>query len=224
VFPEGQTATDRALPIGLNRTYDDRDGPHWRRMCFIPTPMGPWLAREKDQGVAMSRTTTIRREVSVASTWAALDGVLTLPGPAAGVVLFAHGSGSSRRSRRNGYVDRWARPLIDWRYRLGRPPTGAERAADRTARCQHRLSCGLVAPSALPLVACPTCCLVDGQDFEVLQLNRQAAAQLTVTHALQVVPGVGQLFEEPGAPEQAAHLARDWFLQHLAGARTATLS
>jgi len=52
----------------------------------------------------VSRTTTTQREVGVASTGVALDGLLTLPDPAAGLVLFAHGSGSSRFSRRNRYV------------------------------------------------------------------------------------------------------------------------
>ncbi len=45
-----------------------------------------------------------RREVGVASAGAELEGVLTLPAPAVGLVLFAHGSGSSRFSRRNRYV------------------------------------------------------------------------------------------------------------------------
>ena len=43
-----------------------------------------------------------------------LDGNLTLPAAASGVVLFAHGSGSSRFSARNNFVARvlngaWAR-------------------------------------------------------------------------------------------------------------------
>ena len=55
--------------------------------------------------------------------------------------------------------------------------------------------------------------------YEVLQLNRQAAARLMAPHALQVVPGATHLFEEPGTLKQAAQLARDWFLRHLSGAR-----
>jgi putative phosphoribosyl transferase len=34
------------------------------------------------------------------------------------------------------------------------------------------------------------------------------------------VPAAGHLFEEPGALELVAVLARDWFLRHLAGADT----
>ncbi len=63
----------------------------------------------------------------------------------------------------------------------------------------------------------PTLLIVGGQDRDVLRLNRQAAGQLHVTHALEVVPGATHLFEEPGALEQAARLARDWFLEQLAG-------
>lgn len=44
------------------------------------------------------------RDVTVTLASAALDGRLTLPEPATGLVLFAHGSGSSRLSPRNGYV------------------------------------------------------------------------------------------------------------------------
>jgi putative phosphoribosyl transferase len=33
---------------------------------------------------------------------------------------------------------------------------------------------------------------------------------------VEVVPGAGHLFEEPGALQRVAALARDWFLRHLA--------
>jgi hypothetical protein len=32
---------------------------------------------------------------------------------------------------------------------------------------------------------------------------------------LEIVPGASHLFEEPGALEQVARLARDWFVGHL---------
>jgi hypothetical protein len=35
--------------------------------------------------------------------------------------------------------------------------------------------------------------------------------------ALEIVPGASHLFEEPGALEQVARLAGDWFARHLAG-------
>jgi putative phosphoribosyl transferase len=46
----------------------------------------------------------IRREVSLEVDGATLEGTLALPSGAEGLVLFAHGSGSSRHSPRNRYV------------------------------------------------------------------------------------------------------------------------
>ncbi|MGW8184468.1 MAG: alpha/beta hydrolase, partial [Burkholderiales bacterium] len=43
-------------------------------------------------------------DVTVQAADAALEGALVLPQAAAGVVVFAHGSGSSRFSPRNRYV------------------------------------------------------------------------------------------------------------------------
>jgi putative phosphoribosyl transferase len=57
----------------------------------------------------MSSHTSVRslpdtREIRISLPEAALDGALTIPDAAAGLVLFAHGSGSSRHSPRNRYV------------------------------------------------------------------------------------------------------------------------
>jgi putative phosphoribosyl transferase len=46
------------------------------------------------------------RHVTVASAGVELDGLLTVPAGAAGLVIFAHGSGSSRLSSRNRFVAR----------------------------------------------------------------------------------------------------------------------
>jgi pimeloyl-ACP methyl ester carboxylesterase len=46
----------------------------------------------------------IRKEVKIAVDSVVLDGELTLPAGATGIVLFAHGSGSSRHSTRNIFV------------------------------------------------------------------------------------------------------------------------
>src|SRR2546422_132117 len=35
--------------------------------------------------------------------------------------------------------------------------------------------------------------------------------------SLEIIPGATHLFEEPGALEQAAQMASDWFNQHLYG-------
>jgi putative phosphoribosyl transferase len=67
----------------------------------------------------------------------------------------------------------------------------------------------------LPGVTAPTLLIVGGRDPEVLELNRQAQTLLSCPNALVVIPGATHLFEEPGALEQVAHLAEEWFLRHL---------
>ncbi len=72
-----------------------------------------------------------------------------------------------------------------------------------------------LAGSALPRVEAATLLIVGGEDGEVLELNRQAFAQMHCVRALKIVPGATHLFEEPGTLEQVAELARDWFLAHM---------
>ena len=67
----------------------------------------------------------------------------------------------------------------------------------------------------LPYVHCPTLLIVGGDDEPVLTLNRRARSRLTCPSRLVVVPGATHLFEERGALERVAGLARDWFLTHL---------
>jgi hypothetical protein len=50
----------------------------------------------------------------------------------------------------------------------------------------------------------------------VIELNREAARSLSTEHRLEIVPRASHLFEEPGKLEEAARLARDWFVKHLA--------
>jgi pimeloyl-ACP methyl ester carboxylesterase len=72
-----------------------------------------------------------------------------------------------------------------------------------------------LAGEALPLVRAPTLLIVGGRDLTVLELNRAALARLRTEARLEIVPGATHLFEEPGALEAVARLAREWFLQHL---------
>ena len=69
--------------------------------------------------------------------------------------------------------------------------------------------------SRLPDVRCPTLLIVGGDDEQVLTLNRRASSRLTCPSRLVVVRGATHLFEEKGALERVADLARDWFLTHL---------
>ncbi|HEU4649158.1 MAG TPA: dienelactone hydrolase family protein [Gemmatimonadales bacterium] len=215
------------------------------------------------------------REVSIPADRTELVGTLAVPERARGIVLFAHGSGSSRFSPRNRYVagvlreaglgtllldlltpqeeraDRQSGHLrfdiswlahrlehaIDW---LGTHPataplpiglfgasTGAGAAlvaaAERPARIGAVVSRGGrpdLAGAALPLVRAPTLLIVGGADPAVIQMNEEARDQMRTEVRLVIVPGATHLFEEPGALEQVAVLARDWFLEHLALAPT----
>src|SRR3984957_13866401 len=72
-----------------------------------------------------------------------------------------------------------------------------------------------LAGAALAEVRTPTLFLVGGLDDRVLELNEAARAQLPGQSQLVVIPGAAHLFAEPGALEQVASLARDWFVRYL---------
>ena len=201
-----------------------------------------------------------------------LEGDLQIPEGAVGVVLFAHGSGSSRHSTRNRYVAaqlqaaglatllidlltleeeavdqhtahlRFDIPLLAERLAaatrwLGEDPstrslsvgyfgasTGAAAALVAAATIPDRVGAVVsrggrpdLADEALPRVAAPTLFIVGGRDLAVLDLNRVAMARMTAVTRLEIVPGATHLFEEAGALEVVAHLARDWFLRYLPG-------
>jgi putative phosphoribosyl transferase len=186
-----------------------------------------------------------------------LEGNLDIPQGAEGIVVFVHGSGSSRHSSRNQYV---ARALnegrlgtllfdlltaqeeeIDLRTRhlltrqafaenmkigLFGSSTGAAAAliaaAERPAVVQAVVSRGGrpdLAEPVLPDVVTPTLLIVGELDTPVVGMNRQALEQMPdeTEVLLKIVPGASHLFEESGTLEQAARLARDWFIQHLGG-------
>jgi pimeloyl-ACP methyl ester carboxylesterase len=65
-------------------------------------------------------------------------------------------------------------------------------------------------------VSAPTLLIVGGEDEAVADLNRNAKALMRCVTRLEIVAGAGHLFEEPGALERVAELARDWFAQWLA--------
>jgi dienelactone hydrolase len=213
------------------------------------------------------------RTVRVTAGPVTLEGNLSLPEEARGVVLFAHGSGSSRLSPRNRHVARLlnegklATLLIDLltrdeeaidlrtghlRFDIGllaerlvgatdwlvRHPdtrqlrvghfgasTGAAAAlvaaAERPEVVAAIVSRGgrpdLAGP-ALARVEAPTLLIVGGNDIPVIELNRQALAQLRCEKRLVIVPGATHLFEEPGTLDEVARLAREWFERHLAPA------
>lgn len=72
-----------------------------------------------------------------------------------------------------------------------------------------------LAGAALSAVRAPTLLIVGGRDQQVLDLNRAAAAAMHAPCEIAIVEGATHLFEEPGALEHVASLARTWFIDHL---------
>jgi dienelactone hydrolase len=204
-----------------------------------------------------------------------LAGTLRIPEHADSIVLFAHGSGSSRFSPRNRQVAAvleragLATMLIDLlseREEREDSRTGALRfdiplladrllaatvwlhanegttslplgyfgastgagaallaAAGRPELVKAVVSRGGrpdLAGKALRHVSAPTLLIVGERDAVVLDLNQRAATEIATECKLEIVPGATHLFEEAGALEAVAALARDWFSLHLAGRTT----
>ncbi len=170
----------------------------------------------------------------------ALPGDLGVPAHALGLVVFVHGSGSSRLSPRNRYVAQTLqhRQLATLLFDLLTPAGDAELArlpvglfgastgaaaalrlaAERPQAVAAVVSRGGRPDLALPVldrVRAPTLLVVGGHDQQVLELNREALAALRCEKRLDVVPGATHLFEEPGTLDAAARLAGDWFVTHL---------
>lgn len=76
-----------------------------------------------------------------------------------------------------------------------------------------------LAGEALEHVQAPTLLIVGGEDGAVVDLNRRALMMLTCEKQLVIVPGASHLFEEPGALDAVASLARDWFKRCLPALR-----
>jgi putative phosphoribosyl transferase len=216
-----------------------------------------------------------QRLVRIAAGRVLFEGNLSLPESAYGIVLFAHGSGSSRFSQRNRHVaellnrEKLATLLVDLlspeeeavdlrtaqlRFNIGllaerlvgitdwlvgqpdtRPlrigyfgaSTGAAAAlmaaAERPQIVRAVVSRGgrpdLAGPAPARVEA-PTLLIVGGNDTLVIELNRTALAQLRCEKRLVIVPGAMHLFEEPGALDEVARLAREWFERYLAREET----
>ena len=72
-----------------------------------------------------------------------------------------------------------------------------------------------LAASYLPIVTAPTLLIVGGDDVPVIELNQRACDLLRCPKELVVIPGATHLFPEPGALEEVARLAREWFGRYL---------
>lgn len=94
----------------------------------------------------------------------------------------------------------------------------AARRPDRVGAVVSRGGRPDLAGPALRALRAPTLLLVGENDPQVIRLNKEAMARMTAPTALRIIPGATHLFEEPGALEQVAHLAADWFVRHLGAA------
>ncbi|MCG3188990.1 MAG: putative phosphoribosyl transferase [Burkholderiaceae bacterium] len=70
-------------------------------------------------------------------------------------------------------------------------------------------------------VRAPTLLIVGGRDDELLPRNRELLRQLHGEKRLELVPGAGRRFEEPGALDAMAQMAARWFADHTEGAAAA---
>ena len=222
----------------------------------------------------MIRETAGRNGISVSNVEVdaysvTLPGIISVPKNPRGVIVFAHGSGSSRLSPRNNYVatilheygfgtllfdllttredlvydNRFDINLLaerltaatEWLHgqkgiadlKLGYfgASTGAAAALQASVRREDvkaMVSRGGrpdLAWDYLDRVEAPTLLIVGGSDDQaVLDLNRRALQRLNAVgrgkdNKLVIVPGATHLFEEPGALEEVARMATDWFLK-----------
>ena len=100
--------------------------------------------------------------------------------------------------------------------------TGAAAALIAAARRPERIRAVVsrggrpdLAGAALASVRAPTLLIVGENDPVVIDLNRVAAKRMTVEVAFEIVPHATHLFEEAGALERVADLARQWFDEHV---------
>ena len=103
---------------------------------------------------------------------------------------------------------------------MGRARLQPELHLDRADGRERRSDCRAggrpdLASDALAYVKAPTLLIVGESDKDVLRLNEQAFEQLQGEKSLAVVPHATHLFQEPGALEEVARLAADWFRKHL---------
>jgi dienelactone hydrolase len=72
-----------------------------------------------------------------------------------------------------------------------------------------------LAREALARVPCPVLLIVGGHDDVVIDLNKQARAEMRCETELVMVPGATHLFEEAGALERVADLAAGWLKRRM---------
>ncbi|MCX4415646.1 phosphoribosyltransferase family protein [[Kitasatospora] papulosa] len=260
-----------APPDAAARLREDADEVVCLSAPVLFSAVGEWyrdFSQTSDEEVVAllaraSADAVTAEDVEVDAGGVPLSGDLVLPADAGAVVVFAHGSGSSRHSPRNrsvaaalnraglgtllfdlltpgeevyranvfdiGLLAGRLADTTDWlRRRVPLPvgsfgaSTGAAAALRAAAAAESGVGAVVsrggrpdLAGADLSGVRAPTLLVVGGDDTTVIDLNRQAQAALHCENRLEIVPGATHLFEEPGALERVADLARDWFTAHL---------
>lgn len=69
--------------------------------------------------------------------------------------------------------------------------------------------------SILGKVKAPTLFIVGGEDYVVIELNKEAYDRVSCEKQFKIIPGATHLFEEPGKLEEVALMVTEWFAAHL---------
>lgn len=197
-----------------------------------------------------------------------LEGELIIPPNARGLVLFVHGSGSSRFSPRNNFVAKvlqqnylatflvdllTQKEDLDYDYRFNidllsqrlvkitnflkenddakdleigyfGASTGAAAAIKAAAIEQNDIAAIVsrggrvdLAENELQKITAPTLLIVGERDDFVVDVNKDALKKLKFTKKISIISDATHLFEEPGALDQVAQQATEWFSTYLRG-------
>ena len=208
----------------------------------------------------------ITKTVNIKINSVVIEGELTVPESAFGLVLFAHGSGSSRFSPRNNFVaqilqkEKLATLLVDlltkqedliyesrfdinllserligitkWLKETEETKdlsigyfgasTGAASAVISAAKEKANVSAIVsrggrvdLADKQLAEIETPILLIVGENDDFVIDVNQYALKKINCTKELSIIPKATHLFEEPGALEEVAKQAANWFLKFL---------
>ncbi len=255
--------------LGIGEWYDDfrQVSDDEVRRLLDESGMRDDLSGEGSRaGGATRRGPVTQTAVDIDADGLVLPGVLAVPPAPKGVVVFAHGSGSSHHSPRNqqvaaalhradlatvlfdllgeaegqerakvfdvGVLGARLASAVAWtrqRAELGDLPMGLFGAS--TGAAAAVVTGAWLAPTVRAVVSrggrpdlapetdlrrldIPVLLIVGSRDETVLEHNRWALAHLPQGH-LEVVPGAGHLFEEPGALDTVALLASTFFGEHL---------
>ena len=212
----------------------------------------------------------IEIKIPIPSDDVQLEGTLYIPENSQGLILFVHGSGSSRFSPRNRFVAQYLNKgaystlLFDlltrseetsdlinasMRFDIDLLTRRLEETTDYVVSFPETKDCPLgyfgastgaaaaliasvnrpgvkavvsrggrpdLASPYLSHVKVPSLLIVGGDDYPVIELNKRALESIVApAKALEIVPGATHLFEEPGALNEVARLAVDWFIRYV---------